>query len=47
MTVLKKIATSFDKALELVLGEGVKSSSEQVLKNYPSDYIDYILTSRS
>ncbi len=46
MTVFKKISSSFDEALELVLGEGLKCSTEQVLKKYPSEYVYYILTSR-
>jgi len=47
MTVFKKIAASLDAALELVLGEGLECSAEHLLKEYPSDYIYYILTSRS
>ena len=47
MTVLMKIAESLDNTLELVLGKGVKYSTEQVLKKYPSTYVYYILTSRS
>ena len=35
MTVLKKIAESLDDALELVLGEGLKYSTDEVLKKYP------------
>ena len=46
MTVFKKIAESLDEALEVVLGEGLKYSAEQVLKKYPSNYVYYILTSR-
>ena len=47
MTVFKKIAVSLDDTLNLVMGKGLKSSSEQVLKKYSSYYQHYILTSRS
>ena len=46
MNTIHKIAGTIDNAIDLVLGKGFRTSSEQVLKNEASAYVYYILTSR-
>ncbi len=46
MNVLRKVTSSLDNALNLVMGKGLKSATDQIIKKYPSLYTHYILTSR-
>ena len=46
MNKITKLAASLENAFEVIMGDGFKSSVDQVIRQYPGYYTHYILTSR-
>ena len=46
MKKIRELASRIEGVYDLVMGEGLKSPADQVIREYPGIYTHHILTSR-